>query len=183
MDCWMHFTSDRVIVEEHFPFGKPIVMHRPEEFYDLFHIICTQNYGLSHHRERIINHLVESLVYMISDESQTEAFSEVYDRLVALRQEIAWDPSREWSVPCMAQKLNISTGYLHTIYQEYFHTTCMNDVIKSRVKLACELLVSGDAPVAEIAERCGYHNTEHFIRQFKKSMHTTPGKYRKNFQL
>uniref|UniRef100_UPI0040285485 hypothetical protein n=1 Tax=Agathobacter sp. TaxID=2021311 RepID=UPI0040285485 len=77
MDCWMHFTSDRVIVEEHFPFGKPIVMHRPEEFYDLFHIICTQNYGLSHHRERIINHLVESLVYMISDESQTEAFSEV----------------------------------------------------------------------------------------------------------
>lgn len=183
MDCWMHFTSDRGLVEEHFPFGKPIVMHRPEEFYDLFHIICTQNYGLSHHRERIINHLVESLVYMILDESQTEAFSEVYDRLVALRQEIDWDPSREWSVPYMAQKLNISTGYLHTIYQEYFHTTCMNDVIKSRVKLACELLVSGDAPVAEIAERCGYHNTEHFIRQFKKSMHTTPGKYRKNFQL
>lgn len=117
---------------------------------------------------------------MISDESRTEAFSEVYDRLVALRQEIDWDPSREWSVPYMAQKLNISTGYLHTIYQEYFHTTCMNDVIKSRVKLACELLVSGDAPVAE---QCGYHNTEHFIRQFKKSMHTTPGKYRKNFQL
>lgn len=107
----------------------------------------------------------------------------MYDRLVALRQEIDWDPSREWSVPYMAQKLNISTGYLHTIYQEYFHTTCMNDVIKSRVKLACELLVSGDTSVAEIAERCGYHNTEHFIRQFKKSMHTTPGKYRKNFQL
>lgn len=53
---------------------------------------------------------------MISDESRTEAFSEVYDRLVALRQEIDWDPSREWSVPYMAQKLNISTGYLSGIF-------------------------------------------------------------------
>lgn len=41
---------------------------------------------------------------------------------------------------------------------KYFHITCMNDVIKSRVKLACELLVSGNEPITEIAERCGYHN-------------------------
>lgn len=90
-----------------------------------------------------------------------------------------YKPSEKWTIPYMAEKLNISTGYLHALYQQYFHTTCTKDVISSRIKYACELLVSRNLAISEIAEHCGYSNTEHFIRQFKLSMHTTPGRYQK----
>ncbi|MBP3477275.1 MAG: helix-turn-helix transcriptional regulator [Lachnospiraceae bacterium] len=178
-DCWMHFTSDRLITDDHFPFGTPIVMRQPAEFYQLFHIICTQYYGISSHRDTILNHLVESLVHMIADENRTAGFPEIYYQLVSLRKEIHQNPAKNWTVPHMSEKLNISTGYLHAAYQQYFHTTCMNDVIAGRVELACELLASGNLPVSKIAEQCGYNNTEHFIRQFKVYTNTTPGKYRK----
>ena len=178
-DHWMHFTSARLILDEHFPFGTPIIMNEPEKFYQLFHIICTQYYGATHHRDSILNNLVESLVHMISDEIQIDKYPDIYYRLVALRKEIYYKPAKRWSIPYIAEELNISIGYLHALYQQYFHTTCMNDVISSRIKYACELLASGNLPVSEIAEQCGYTNTEHFIRQFKISTGTTPGKYRK----
>lgn len=178
-DCWMHFTSDRLITDDHFPFGTPIVMHQSAEFYQLFHIICTQYYGVAFHRDTILNHLVESLVHMIADENKTAQYPEIYYQLISLRKKIYQNPAGKWTVPYMSEQLNISTGYLHAAYQQYFHTTCMNDVITSRIELACELLVSCNLPVSKIAEQCGYNNTEHFIRQFKTCTNTTPGKYRK----
>lgn len=179
IDCWMHFTTDRQIPDAHFPFGTPIPMHQPEDFYNLFHIICTQYYGASYHRNTLLNHLLEALIYMISDEKRTAQYPEIYYQLISLRKEIYWNPAKNWTVPYMAKSLNISTGYLHTIYQQYFHTTCMGDVIDSRIKLACELLISSSLTISEIAEQCGYNNIEHFIRQFKVCTNTTPGKYRK----
>lgn len=178
-DCWMHFTSDRLIPDDHFPFGTPVVTHQPEDYFRLFHIICTRYYGVGSHRDTILNHLVESLVHMIADENKTAQFPEIYYQLVALRKKIYQNPAMKWTVPYMSDKLNVSTGYLHAAYQQYFHTTCMNDVITSRIELACELLISCNLPVSKIAERCGYNNTEHFIRQFKAYTNTTPGKYRK----
>lgn len=178
-DCWMHFTSDRLIPDDHFPFGTPILMHQYAEFYQLFHIICTQYYGVASHRDTILHHLVESLVHMISDENKTAHFPEIYYQLVSLREEIYRNPSEKWTVPYMSEKLNISAGYLHAAYRQYFHTSCMNDVIASRIELACELLESCNLPIAKIAEQCGYNNTEHFIRQFKLCTNRTPGKYRK----
>ncbi len=80
----------------------------------------------------------------------------------------------------MADSLHISNGYLHTQYKNIFHTTCMKDVIHSRISNACELLSATQHSIEEIALSCGYHNTEHFIRQFKKEVGTTPSHYRKD---
>lgn len=50
----------------------------------------------------------------------------------------------------------------------------------SQVALNDKGLVTADRKsVEEIAELCGYHHTEHFIRQFKKKMNKTPLQYKK----
>ena len=79
----------------------------------------------------------------------------------------------------MANSIHISEGYLQSIYKHFFNTTCIADVINSRIQTASELLISTNKSIEEIAETCGYQNTEHFIRQFKKSIGITPAKYRK----
>ncbi len=178
-DCWMHFTATRPVLDDHFPFGTPIILNQPDDFYQLFHIICMQFYGASSHRDSVLTNLVESLVYMIADENKMGKFPDIYYELLSLRKEIYYNPAEKWTISDMADSLNICPGYLHLLYQQYFQTTCMNDVISSRIKYARDLLVSGNLPISEIAEICGYGNTEHFIRQFKAIMHMTPGQYRK----
>ena len=79
----------------------------------------------------------------------------------------------------MAETLSISPGYLQMIYKKSFGTSCMEDVINSRIRLAKEYLIHGPHTVAEVAYRCGYHNVEHFSRQFRQITGFTPKKFHK----
>ncbi len=176
---WAHISSSQPLFGEHFPFGKPIPLHNTKDYYDLFHIICTEYYGASSHRSLIIHNLTSALLDKISAESNASEYPDLYYALADLREQIYSSPDKDWSVQRMAKQLNISAGYLHFVYPHYFNTTCTKDVIQSRVQLASQLLTSSSKPLDEIAELCGYHHTEHFIRQFKAHMGITPGKYRK----
>ena len=51
------------------------------------------------------------------------------------------------------------------------------------LRTAEELLASTSDPVERIAERCGYANVEHFIRQFRAAAGTTPAQYRRDQRL
>jgi len=180
IDNWAHIQSTHPLLGEHFPFGYPILLHNPNDYYDLFHIICNEFYGVAPHRNLIIHNLTTALLDKIMDESNTREYPALYYQLTTLREQIYKHPEIDWNIRMMANKLNISTGYLHTLYQHFFNTTCIQDVIKSRVQTACELLISTSKSLDEIAELCGYHNIEHFIRQFKAQLGITPGKFRKN---
>lgn len=181
-DNWLHIEPPVSVLPLHFPFGQPIPLHHAEEFFSLFHMIHTEFYGASPHKNRIIDHLTTTLLYKIEDESHTKEHPDIYYQLVALREHIYQNPETEWNIPEMAASLHISEGYFHSIYKHFFHTTCISDVITSRVQTACELLSSTNKPIEIIGEICGYHNTEHFIRQFKKQMGSTPARYRKTME-
>ena len=176
---WAHIRSAAPLMGEHFPFGKPIALHHPEDYYNLFHLIYNEFYGVAPNRNFIINNLMTALLAKLADESNTEEYPDIYYDLAALREQIYKFPAKEWSIESMASQLSVSTGYLHSLYRHYFNTTCMSDVIQSRIQYSCELLTCNRKPLGEISEMCGYHSVEHFIRQFKSVNGTTPGKYRK----
>lgn len=179
IDDWLHLADPVSVLSDHFPFGIPIHLHNPDDYYSLFHLIYTEFYGISLHKNMIIGHLVAALLKKIEDESNTTDYPEIYYQILQLREEIYRNPQTEWNIPAMADSLHISPGYLHSVYKHFFHTTCMSDVIESRIQAASELLVSTKKSIEEVAEACGYHSTEHFIRQFQKKNRLTPAKYRK----
>ena len=59
----------------------------------------------------------------------------------------------------------------------------MMKVTQRRIQYSYELLASNNKPLDEIAEMCGYHSVEHFIRQFKAVTGTTPESTEKIFTL
>lgn len=179
IDDWMHIAPPLSILSEHFPFGIPIFLHNPENYYSLFHLIYTEFYGASPHKNGIIDHLTTALLNKLEDESKTKEYPAIYYQLAALREEIYRSPKLDWTIKGMADSIHISEGYLLSVYKHYFHTTCISDVISSRIQAASELLISTSKSVEEVAETCGYRNTEHFIRQFKNKTGLTPAKYRK----
>ena len=59
----------------------------------------------------------------------------------------------------------------------------MQDVIASKISYARSLLVSNaQLTLPEIAEKLGYNDQYHFIRQFKAVTGQTPGAYRKEMR-
>lgn len=53
------------------------------------------------------------------------------------------------------------------------------DLIRLRIRAACEALHKTDRNISDIAANCGYSNLSNFNRQFKRYVGCSPGNYRK----
>ena len=138
-DNWMHIDKDTLSMPDNFPFGNPIQLHNPDDFYNLFHLINSEFYGSAPHKQTILNSLTDALIKMITDESNTTEFPDLYYKLAALREKIYSSPQNDWKINDMAKSLNISCGYLHYIYKHFFNTTCIADVIEITKYYSCKI--------------------------------------------
>lgn len=138
----------------------------------------------SENSRRILGLLVESFLYQLKEDSLIPSNGlsrQLFIEISQIRQEIYDDPARDWNIGYLCSRLHISRSYFLHQYKALFSVSVMNDVIRSRILMAQILLSNSKLMVCEIAERCGYRNIEHFIRQFKAETGQTPSSYRKSF--
>lgn len=114
--------------------------------------------------------------------SDTESLSpkgQLNQKLRRLRTLISDDPSKDWTIQKAAGFVNLSESRFYYLYKQYFGLTFMNDVIRSRIKLSCFLLLTTQDPIKDISKKVGYENDSLFYRQFKDQMGISPNDYRK----
>lgn len=126
-----------------------------------------------------VSQLLRILFLKLREDVLHHAASPHDHELLMLRRQIINDPQLPWNVGEMAKQLHISTGHLQLLYKQKFGISCMDDVIECRLRKARDLLIYTDQSIAETAASCGYQNTEHFCRQFRKYVGITPGSFRK----
>jgi len=130
----------------------------------------------------VISQLFYILFYKLEDDILHHE-SAVHDQeLLNLRKSIMNNPQADWSIADMAKQLHLSMGYLQSLYKKKFGVSCMDDVIRSRVRRAKDLLTNTDGTIAAIAAQCGYNNVEHFCRQFKSVCGVTPKNFRNDIR-
>lgn len=118
------------------------------------------------------------------DFSKTFLSSKQQKMMLQLRLEILSHPERKWLVAEMAKSVVLSPSRFHAVYKQMFDTSPMKDVIDGKIDLAKTLLLMEEnLTVAAVAERLGYKNQQHFIRQFKAATGLTPGAYRVSGRL
>ena len=100
------------------------------------------------------------------------------EQLARLRREIAAEPQRDWNIDDMARSVGISRSHMQRLYKQFFGTSCLEDIIESRMNRAKQLLTYTDLRIQEIAMQCGYNNESHFMRQFKSRCGMTAVQYR-----
>lgn len=88
---------------------------------------------------------------------------------------------KDISLEMIADKLNLTAGYLSTYFKEKTglnFSDCLNDL---RVRKAKELLFNVELKIIDIAAKVGYQNVNSFIRMFKRYSGVTPGEFRKMY--
>lgn len=81
----------------------------------------------------------------------------------------------------MADKLNITSGYLSTYFKEKTGVNFSDYLNDLRIRTAKELLQNLDLRIQDVAARVGYRNVNSFIRMFKRHAGITPGEYRRKY--
>lgn len=162
------------------PINRTFQIREPKTVSNLIKDIAAEYVLKEPHSPQILDLQLRVLLYKLSDlHSQNENLdSGYYKTFQELRREVFHAPEQNWSAPLLANEVHLSVSRFQHLYQSFFGSTLTQDLIQSRIEHAQYLLRSSSAPISEIAVSCGYNSTEHFLRQFKKYMGVTPGKYR-----
>lgn len=175
---WIRFeSSEKFITETPLPHGVPFALDDPDYCRKLFELLIIEHRFQRDYKQTSIHYLLRTLFNKLAESCFHGSVSPHYYELLRLRIAIQNRPGEPWTVSKMADMLQVSSGYLQTIYKKTFGISCMEDVIDNRIGLAKEYLTNGSLSVSEVASRCGYPNVEHFCRQFKRQTGCTPGQY------
>lgn len=182
---FMHFDSENNYEESlisKIPKGKLLHFSLPHTISNILHEInCELNSPFIKYKKNILTNLGVTFLYRITNEVENPEITEKREhflQLYELRSHIYRDPQMNWSVENMSQEVCLSRSYFQHLYKNFFSISCNEDVINARITHAKKLLVGSMLNINEIAEKCGYTNTEHFIRQFKRKTGVSPRKFR-----
>ncbi len=178
---WIRFATDEEFVQTpHLPHGVPFSVNDPATIHKLYELILNEHIFDHEYKDVSLESLMRLLFIKLIESHSQKSMTPLHTSLNELKREIHKSPNKDWSLKVMAEKLNISIGYLELIYKEAFGITCIDDVISSRINKAKKLLIYTQYPISNISEKCGYRSIEHFYRQFKKNTGVTPSIFRKN---
>lgn len=81
-------------------------------------------------------------------------------------------------VETLAKMCNLSTRYFNKIFKIYFNTSPKQYILNKKIDIAKGLLVSDKKKISEISEICGFNDSYHFSRMFKKVVGVSALAYR-----
>lgn len=79
----------------------------------------------------------------------------------------------------LAARANYSRASLVRNFKKTFGTTPFEFLIAVRIRRAEQLLAETDKSVAEIAQDCGFYDSSHFMRFFRRKTGLSPSEYRR----
>ena len=88
------------------------------------------------------------------------------------------DLSADLTGGAIAKKLNVSLGYLSTVFKKETQKTVSEYVREKRIKYAKKLLATTCLQIQTIALHCGILDLQYFTKIFKKEVGKTPKQFR-----
>lgn len=88
-------------------------------------------------------------------------------------------PNATDSIEALSAQVNIGKRQLERRFQQEVGLTLVHLKQLQRIRRARQLIsLNPDLPLVDIAQEAGFYDQAHFIRQFQKIHHLTPGEYR-----
>jgi len=85
-------------------------------------------------------------------------------------------------VDTLAQRAGMSARSFQRHFKKAFHLTPTAYVRQFRIGKACQRLIESDETITTIAQETGFSDHSHLVREFTRTINTTPGAYRKKYR-
>ena len=95
---------------------------------------------------------------------------------------IETDLSRDLSLRALAEELNVSAGYLSSLFHKETGKKVTEYVNDRRAERGAQLLKTTQLQIQTVAQYCGIPDVNYFTKVFKKYWGVTPREYRKDKQ-
>lgn len=185
-DDYVHFLFDdsRSFVDRlNIPMNTVIPLPENTEVPALLKMMYQEYVSMNEFKDSSMEHYFKLALIKVSELSERVREAIIpsrYDEMFrTIRSAIFLNPEKEWSVVTCAEENGLSTPYFQKLYKNFFGTTFVQDVVKSRMEQAKHFLIISGYSIGEIADLCGYHSETFFMKQFKKNVGMTPTEYRK----
>lgn len=153
--------------------ANQVFAEREEDLFQKIHFICESDKLKHYLNSKIVQPAIEAL-----KQYRYKASSDILKNIMELVRETKGDITL---TEC-AEQLNYHPSYIWKVLKAERNMTFTDLVNYEKLETAKQMLLETDCPIAEIAEKLNYSNTQNFIRFFSKYAQTTPGKYRKEHQ-
>jgi len=187
-DDWMHIDGTlvaKLLERYHVPIGRVFTVQGG----DFFPVMLSDIRRISLFKQRfwedelalVFESFIVRLARAHSAKTQGPISTIPPQFVVALqstRMAIGEDLRRKWSVHDMAKLAGLGPSRFTLFYRTAFGTSPTDDLIQTRIDRSSWLLKTSDLSLNEIAEECGFSSVYYFIRQFRKRLGTTPGRFR-----
>ena len=152
---------------------------------DKSELIKIYDRGLKKNQEDIdhLKIIIKPLCHMISlleltspYIKETESKSKTFDSVLSfIQKNITYDIT----IKDIADACALSESSVSHLFKEYMGIPLKKYVCDMRIKQAEKLLLTSDLPIANVANLCGFSNTNYFSTAFKKELGKSPSEYRK----
>jgi AraC-like DNA-binding protein len=99
-------------------------------------------------------------------------------RVRELAREVAETFDEAWTIERAAQRAGLSRRRLTALFREEAGASFLNHLTDLRLRHAAELLRSGEHSILGAMFSCGFGDTSHFYRQFRRRFGVPPGEWR-----
>lgn len=86
--------------------------------------------------------------------------------------------SEDLSLEVLAKVANLDPTYFHKLFTAVYGVTPAKRVLGYRISAAKDGLIDGTIPLDELAAKCGFSSQSYFCYKFKKSVGSSPTRYR-----
>jgi AraC-like DNA-binding protein len=101
--------------------------------------------------------------------------------LAPVLETIVSEYAKPLTIASLATKASLSVSQFDRQFKKKFQTTPRKYITNIRINAACDLLVSTDLPISDVALQTGFYDQSHFTNQFVKCKGMPPSHYRRMY--
>ena len=145
-------------------------------FERMFAVLRSRDAGL----DLKLNHLVAEFLTLLERSLARTRPEDLPQELAALIGAMRANLRLGWTGAEMSAVTGLGQSQTRRLFQRHLRTSPRQWLIRERLMHAQSLLVQDEAPLAEVAELCGFCDVYHFSREFKRSVGIPPAAWRRS---